>query len=541
MRKRFALLGLMLAGLWVASAWAQPVSAERDATASSPAASQDQSVPAIIFLEPRQIRSMAVEDVKRIAVGDPDIVDVTIVSSNEVLLHAKAAGTTNLILWDHQGQRVTNVEVVDRLPEALEAQLRQLLTQLNVPGVQVKREHGKLFLIGQVFRKEEFERLEQMLSAYPGVTNLAQISESAPAPSLLPPLVKLSVQVIEINRSDLERLGVRWSESVAFTEPEATDRTAHDALLRWGTSLTRGSTSWTLNALVKQNRARILAEPKLVTANGKQASSFIGVEVPVITATTFSTTTSAVSTSIEFRQTGVLLKMTPNIHTSDHKITTAIEAEVSSVDNSVALSVPVGNQTVAVPGFSVRKANTEVTTASGETVMIAGLLQTEDTKDVSQVPGLGGMPVVGRLFRSPETESTQRELVIAVTPELLGEEEVSPEKALTVEEALSVAENAASAENPRLRYVLQVEERIAKSLRYPTREKDLNASGQVKLRVHLLRDGTLKQAVISESSGFEAFDQAALNAARSQSPFPPFPSDLTQGELWLELPVLFRP
>jgi len=234
------------------------------------------------------------------------------------------------------------------------------------------------------------------------------------------------------------------------------------------------------------------------------------------------------------------LKMTPQAHVEQGKITTVIQAEVSEVDSSVALSVPVGNQTVQVPGFAVRKANTEVTTASGETIMIAGLLQAKDTNDASQVPALGSIPVVGRLFRSPETKSTQRELIIAVTPELLLEAEQGADKVLAVEQALAVAEVTASVEDPMLRYALKVQERIAKSLRYPVREKELGLSGQVKLRVHLLRDGTLKQALLAEPSGFESFDQAAVRAAESQSPYPPFPSDLPQQELWLELPVLFR-
>ena len=540
MRRLRTFLAWSLAFWWLSSAplWGQ--TAQPTPQGNQP--EQRQAVPSVVLLEPKQIRSMSVDEIKRVAVGDPEIVDVTVVSPNEILLQAKAVGTTNLILWDRQGQHIMSVEIVDRTSEAVEAQLIQLLNQLQLPGVRVKRENGKIFLTGEVSRQDDLSRLEQMVSAYRDVTNLVRVSELAPAPTPPPPLVKLAVQVIELNRTDLEKLGVKWSESVAFTEPEVTDRTLNTALFRWGTSLTRGSVSATLNALVQQNRARVLAEPKLVTASGKEASSFIGVEVPVLTATTSSTTTSAVSTSIEFRKTGVLLKMTPTVRASgDQKITTVIEAEVSSVDTSVALNVPVGNQTVAVPGFAVRKANTEDTTASGETIMIAGLLQVEDKRDVSQVPALGSMPVLGRLFRSPEAKSTQRELVVAVTPELLGEGAVSAEKAIALEQALAVAEVTASVEDPTLRYALQVQDRIAKSTRYPVREKELGLSGQVKLRLHLMRDGTLRQAMVSESSGFESFDQAALRAAESQAPFPPFPSDLAQSALWLELPVLFRP
>ena len=541
---RFLTWLLVFGGLLGSSVWGQPTEpAAKVGQPEQPTLEQVKVVPASISLAPGELWSVPVDEIKRVAVGDPEVVDVTVVSPNEVLLQGKAAGTTNLLLWDRQGQHVSNIEVVDRTTEALEGQLRQLVAQLGLPGVQVKRENNKLFLIGDVPRQADADRLEQMLASFKGVTNLAQVLVPTAAP-VAPLLVKLAVQVIDISRKDLERLGVNWGESLKFTEPEVSDLTGSKALFgRWGTSLTRGSLPMTLNALVQQNRARVLAEPKLVTASGKEASSFIGVEVPVISTTSFGTSTSSVSASIEFRKTGVLLKMTPNVNPKDpdRKITTAMEAEVSDIDRSVGLSVPVGSQTIVVPGFKVRKANTEVTTISGETIMIAGLLQAEDSRNLSQVPALGSMPVLGRLFRSPEAETTQRELVIAVTPELVGESEVTTEKAMALEQALSVAEVTASVENPVLRYALQVQERIAKSLRYPQREKELSINGQIKLRVHLLRDGTLKQATISESSGFESFDQAALKAAESQSPFPPFPSDVAQQELWLELPVLFRP
>lgn len=501
-------------------------------------------IPSSVTLNLGEIRSLAVNDLKRVAVGNPDVVDVTVPSSSEMLLQAKSSGMTNLILWDQEGQHVVDVEVVDRAPAAREIQLTQLLRELRLPEVRVTRENGQIFLMGQVATRQDAEHLEQMLSSFDGVTNLVT-TPSSPPPAAPAPLVKLSVQVVELSRKDLEKLGVKWAESASVTQPEASGTTAQtlgEALSRWGTGLTRSSVAATLDALVRQNRARILSEPKLVTASGKEASSFIGLEVPILTATSFSTTTAASSASIEFKKTGVLLKMTPTVTTAEHvkKITTIIEAEVSSVDNSVALKVPVGNQSTPVPGFKVRKANTEVTTNSGETIMIAGLLAAEDSKEMDQVPGIGSVPFVGRLFRSPVNTSTQQELVITVTPELLAETEVVDEKADAVDLALAIMEPASSHEDPTLRYALQVQDRIAKALQYPVRERILGKDGQVKLRLHLRRDGTLEQAVVAEPSGVEAFDAQALQAAESQSPYPAFPPELAQQELWLELPVLFR-
>jgi pilus assembly protein CpaC len=513
------------------------------ASSSGIAAPESQTESSLIILEPGEIHTLAVDDLERIAVGDPAIVDVTVVSPTEALVQAKAVGKTNLIVWDRQGQRVSSLEVIDRSQEAAEAQLSQLIRELDMTDVKVKLDNGKLFLTGQVARQEELDRLEQMASAFQGVTNLVALPPPAelPAPPP-PPVVKLAVQVLEINRTDLEKLGVKWSESSTF-DPFVADVSGSN-LLRWATSpFSAGKLSATLNALVQKNKARVLSEPKLVTASGKEASSFIGLDVPVVTATSFGTTTSVVSASIDFRQTGVLLKITPRVHGEGEelKITTVLEAEVSGIDKSVGISVPVGSQTVLVPGFKVRKANTEVTTASGETIMIAGLLEAEDSQAVAQVPALGGMPVLGRFFRSPETESKQRELVIAVTPEVLAGAELTPDKVLALERALAMAEVTASTDDPTLRYALAVQDRIANAIRYAGRDSPFGLNGQMKLRLHLLRDGTLGRAMIAEPSGIEAFDLEVLQAAQRQSPYPPFSSDMAQQELWLELPVLFRP
>ena len=524
------------------------------------AALKAEPIPPVMTMKPHEIRSVQISGVTRIAIGNPDVLDVTLVSANELLIQAKASGSTNIILWDHEGQHASTVEVVDPAPEAAERQLRQLLVELNLQNVQVTRERDKLFLTGQVSRQEELDQLEQVLSAFPvQVTNLVAAPVGGGPLGAPGPLVKLAVQIIELNRSDLEKLGVKWSESVGVTQPLAENMTLHDAIFRWGTGLTRDKVAATLNALVQRKHARLLSEPTLVTASGKEASSFIGIEVPIITATSFGTATATVSATIEFRKTGVLLKMTPTVRQGPEpeqpkeQITILIEAEVSGIDKNSGLSVPVGSQTVLVPGFKVRKTNTEVTVVSGGTIIIAGLLEAEDNRNLDQVPAFGSMPIVGRLFRSPEVTSSERELVIAVTPELLPEGSAPPPATaaapilMTAPEAaapapqLAPANAAELAEASTLRYALQIQQLIARSIRFPATEAARGFSGQVKLRLLVGRDGNLKQAVIAESSGIASFDAEAVSAAQRQAPYPAFPPDLAQQDLWLELPVAFRP
>lgn len=530
------------------------------------------AIPPVLMLAPGHLHPLLVADVQRVAIGNPDIADVTIVSPLQILVHAKEIGNTTLILWDAQGQHRVEINVVDPQPQVISEEVAQLLERLGFQGVETKFKGGKVFLLGQVEDDGRMAALEQLASTFHDtVVNLVRVTpqtvtEAASAvvePTV--PLVKLAVQVVEINRNDLEQLGVKWSESVGFTEAELTNQTTTKALFHWGTSINRTSVSATLNALVRQNKARVLSEPKLVTSSGKEASSFIGLDVPILTATSFSTTTAATSASVEFRKTGVLLTMTPNVITTEsgQRIKTVIQAEVSGIDDSVALQIPVGSQTVSVPGFKVRKANTEVTTRSGETIMIAGLLEVEDNRNVDQVPALGSIPVLGRLFRSPESESKRRELVIAVTPELVESQATktdaastapssakpatgpsaipAPKRADALEQAFAIAQVMAPVDDPVLQYSLHVQEHIAKSIRYPPQHPFADREGRVKLRLHVLANGSLEDALIAESSGIAPFDQEALRSAKSQAPYPAFPSTIRQNDLWLDIPILFSP
>jgi pilus assembly protein CpaC len=524
---------LSLTGLCLSAApYAQPT----DTAIEAPAP--------IVPLAPGQVQTLSVSDVTRVAVGDPAVADVTIVSQSQILLQAKQTGSTNLIIWDTRGQSEFTIEVAPpgAKPSSIAEQVTRLLEQLNLSTVTVNHQADKIFLVGEVATEAQQQQLEQVASMFGGVVfNLTTVRTAEELVAEPAPLIGLSVQVLEMNLSDTEKLGVGWNQSIAFTETQPAASSLSDQLLRIGQSVQRGNLVATLNALVQKNKARVLSEPKLVTASGKEASSFIGVEVPVIMATSFGTATSSVSASIQYRETGVLLKMTPTLHPDGERITIRMTAEVSGVDTSVGLSVPVGSSTILVPGFKSREATTEVTAASGETVVIAGLLEAEDSDSVSQVPALGSIPVFGRLFRSPELKSTQRELVLAITPELIADEAQTADRRLALEQALAVAEVTASVEDPRLRYALNIQDRIAKALRYPQREKELNIDGTVKLKLHLFADGTLGRAMVAESSGIEALDMEALKAAESQAPYPGFPTQMAERELWLEVPVIFRP
>ncbi len=493
--------------------------------------------PSVVQLVVGELRPMSMDTPSRIAIGDPKICDVTIVSKSELMLQAKALGTTNLVVWDRNGQHATRVNVIKEAATKTVEELTRILDQLNLTDVQVREENANVFLTGTVATPEDLANIEQIISPYPDVKNLVSTLPTLPPPVAPPlPMIRLAVQMIELNRDSKEQLGVKWNEKLLFTEAAPhVEATFLDPLLkrvgdpfRVGT-LTRTGFSQVINFMVQNNKARILAEPTLVTTSGKEATSFMGSSIPFIVG-------AGIDITVEFKDVGVTLTMTPTILESDEKISTVVKALVSDVSDVNGITV--GG--IFVPSITKRNAETEVTTSSGETIVIAGLMKQKNEVAVGQVPGLGSMPVVGRLFRSPETKSDQTELVIAITPQLKVDEGQAMERTFALDQALSTAEVTSAVNDPRLRYSLQIQDRIAKALRYPQRERELSIDGRVKLRLHLFADGTLGRVVVAESSGSESLDAAALKAAESQAPYPAFPSQIAERDLWLELPVLFR-
>jgi pilus assembly protein CpaC len=162
----------------------------------------------------------------------------------------------------------------------------------------------------------------------------------------------------------------------------------------------------------------MLAEPNLVALSGKTASFLAGGEFPI----PVSQTNGAID--VEFKQFGVKLDFTPTV-LNDHRISLKVRPEVSQIDSSV--SVTTGG--ITVPGLSVRSANTTVELGSGQSFAVAGLLQNNTSNTISQIPGLGSIPVLGKLFSSSNYQNNKTELVIIVTPYLV--DPVSPDKLRT--------------------------------------------------------------------------------------------------------------
>lgn len=164
-----------------------------------------------------------------------------------------------------------------------------------------------------------------------------------------------------------------------------------------------------LGFMEQQGAIKILAEPSLTAMSGQSASFLAGGEFP------FPVTQAGNVSSIEYRPYGVKLNFTPVI-LSGNKLRLDVESEVSEISSVGGVNLP----NMKVPVISTRKAKTVVELGAGESFMIAGLVKDNERNNIYKVPGLGDIPILAPLFRSVDFQNNQTELVIAVTPYIVG-------------------------------------------------------------------------------------------------------------------------
>jgi pilus assembly protein CpaC len=167
-----------------------------------------------------------------------------------------------------------------------------------------------------------------------------------------------------------------------------------------------------LNFLESEGMARILAEPKLITQSGKEASFLAGGEFPIPVPQDNNTVT------IEYKEFGVALRFTPVV-LSDGKISLRVAPSVSDIASSSTIPSGIVGADFIVPNLTTRKLETTVQLYDGQTLALAGLLQDSLRESVSKVPGLGDLPIIGALFRSTSYLQDKTDLLIAVTPHLV--------------------------------------------------------------------------------------------------------------------------
>lgn len=368
-------------------------------------------------------------------VASPEIADVTPLNDRSLYIQAKKIGTTNVTIYDAKS---TLVGVFDVEVDPDTANLQKKIQQsTGNQGIRVSSADGQVVLIGQASDAVAADRAVAIAKALSpnGVINAMSV---APSQQVL-----LKVRFLEATRDAGRQIGVNWfggnaSGTRGFNIGQGglingtpTNNTPGSITLLQTAGTLAGSTSSpfgvTLANIVNQNGAsldllltaletkglvRSLAEPNLMALSGDTAKFLAGGEFPVPIAATSSN--GIVTPTIEFKPFGVQLSFTPTV-LSKGIINLRIAPEVSELDFSNAVTI----SGTTIPSLVTRNAVTTVELRDGQSFAIAGLLQNMDLRNVSQLPWIGSVPVLGVLFSSRGYQKQETDLVIIITPSLV--------------------------------------------------------------------------------------------------------------------------
>ncbi|MBI2318080.1 MAG: secretin and TonB N-terminal domain-containing protein, partial [Betaproteobacteria bacterium] len=238
--------------------------------------------------------------------------------------------------------------------------------------------------------------------------------------------VMLEVEVLEVTRTMLQELGIRYPDQLTLTpfvrDPATGGQSANITLGQLGgrnrnNLLVSPVPTVTLNAHLDDADTNVLASPRIRARNREKAKIHIGDRVPVLTnsVTPVASGSPVVTGTVQYIEVGLKLEVEPDIH-SDGEVGIKINMEVSNIVNQITNPV---SGTIAYQ-VGTRTAATVLRLKDGETQVLAGLIDDEDRRSANKVPGLGELPVLGRLFSSHRTDNRKTEIVLSITPRLVG-------------------------------------------------------------------------------------------------------------------------
>jgi len=232
------------------------------------------------------------------------------------------------------------------------------------------------------------------------------------------PEVMLEVEVLEVGSTLLQELGVQWPSRLSAGVVGAAEVPGTVTLPEWLNrdsrlvQLTFSDPLFVLNLQKQDGSTHILANPRIRVKNHEKAKIHIGDKVPVITTT--QTATGFASESVTYLDTGLKLEVEPTVHLDD-EVSIKVGLEVSSISSTIR-NVDTGSTTYQL---GTRNAATVLRLRDGETQMLAGLISDEERRSASKVPGLGDLPVAGRLFSSTKDDNSRTEIVLLITPHVV--------------------------------------------------------------------------------------------------------------------------
>ncbi len=350
--------------------------------------------------------------IKSVDGHDPKVVDVQALSPTQIRVLGRTSGVTDIVLTDEFDKRYRIEVFVIGDVRHLQKLLKHLYPHSEIRVIGVK---GSVILDGWVTQPEHINRAIEIAEAfYDNVLNHMQVGGVQQ--------VMLQCQILEVQRSKMRRLGVNFLVSgsdnyLVSTPGSLTPITAlsgqnvtlsgfGESTLTYGVFGANRVFQSFVQALRDEGMLTLQSVPSVVTTNGAPANILSGGEVPIVVPAGLGTV------GIEFRSFGIQLDAVPII-LGDGRVRLKLRPEVSERDFSSAVTV----QGVAVPGFTVRRAETQVEMRFGETLAVGGLISRRETQSVTKIPLFGELPWIGTMFSRKTSQMSETELVILVTPQ----------------------------------------------------------------------------------------------------------------------------
>jgi len=361
------------------------------------------------------------DGISRVAVSTPEAVDVVTASNHEVLLNGKGLGRATVVIWSKLGKRKSYDVTVEPNLEPMRRLLRETFPDEEI-DVRASRE--SMALVGKASSTAVAERALALVAA----TAKGAVSNLQIAPPPVENQILLRVKFAELTRSAEKEFGVNLLSTGALnTAGQIGTGQFGSAQLGQAIGSGQGATfnlSDILNVfafrpdlnlgvvitdLETRGLLQILAEPNLVATSGKEASFLAGGEFPVPVSQGGAV---AGAITIQYKEFGIRLSFTPQL-TPHHTIKLHVKPEVSSLDTADGVNL----SGFTVPALTTRRLETDIELGEGQSFAIGGLLDDRVTENLSQVPGLAHIPLLGALFKSRQETKTKTELIIIVTPE----------------------------------------------------------------------------------------------------------------------------
>ena len=367
--------------------------------------------------------------IKRVSLADPNIAEAIVVSPTQVLVNGKTPGGVSLIIWDESDQSQAFEVSVDIDVLGLSQKIHEVFPSEDV---HLETSRDVVMLSGKISSAPVAEKiLEIVKSTTPKVTSLMQVP-TTPSGEIL-----LQVRFVEVNRSAINQLGINLlslpgAKNVGvistqqFAPPQLTNANGVATTPTTGSQIGLSdllnififrpdiNLAATIKALQEQNVLEILAEPNLMTESGKDASFLAGGEFPFPILQSTGAGGGFAGITIQFKEFGVRLNFTPTL-TPDGLVHLKVKPEVSSLDFTNALTL----QGFVIPALATNRFESEMSLTDGQSFAIAGLMDNRVTQQLQKVPGIGDIPILGKLFQSYTLNKSKNELVVVVTPHVV--------------------------------------------------------------------------------------------------------------------------